>query len=557
MKTQESSPSRGSKRSMARYDDSPRGNQDRRDRRKSPTEHRRRVRDTSADRVPPYDDYRRSMQYKVLLATNFSNKYSDTEVRDELATAFRRYGNVTIKVSQEGGERVAYLHFATYEDAKSALHTKNRMPVCDRPLQLEPLPRHRQRSQSPQPDYHHLRRWTCAPSSGPSRPASGATRRRRRSSPTTCTTCPPEDDDKATRTLFVGNLEVPITEPDLRRIFSRYGVVEDIDIKRPPPGQGNAYAFIKFVNLDMAHRAKVEMSGQYIGKFQCKIGYGKATPSTRIWVGGLGSWTSMSVLEREFDRFGLIRKIEYVKGDSHAYIQFDSIDAATSACQQMRGAPLGGADKRLRVDFAHPDPTAYAAYPGAAEPFRAPADYADPSWPGSWRPRSPPSPSSASVKRENGTAQSATTLQELACGRTVWQGLLVLKSNAFPARMVLCTAEPAITMLGSDQTLRITQRLRLDAGKLAEVDRRLSQGLCSILVALGRESQEASQPVLQNLVSYLKQKNAAGVITVPKGIVYAFPPCDFALKVLHRACPNIKGLDEDHILVVAAPNPDK
>uniref|UniRef100_L7LQQ5 Putative spenito n=1 Tax=Rhipicephalus pulchellus TaxID=72859 RepID=L7LQQ5_RHIPC len=608
MKTQESSPSRGSKRSMARYDDSPRGNQDRRDRRKSPTEHRRRVRDTSADRVPPYDDYRRSMQYKVLLATNFSNKYSDTEVRDELATAFRRYGNVTVKVSQEGGERVAYLHFATYEDAKSALHTKNRMPVCDRPLQLEPLPRHRQRSQSPQPDYHHLsppvpRRMRLEhhrlqppppplppppppppvqppldmrPIERPFPPRFRRDETKKEKFPNYLHHVPPEDDDKATRTLFVGNLEVPITEPDLRRIFSRYGVVEDIDIKRPPPGQGNAYAFIKFVNLDMAHRAKVEMSGQYIGKFQCKIGYGKATPSTRIWVGGLGSWTSMSVLEREFDRFGLIRKIEYVKGDSHAYIQFDSIDAATSACQQMRGAPLGGADKRLRVDFAHPDPTAYAAYPGAAEPFRAPADYADPSWPGryddrrweasyvsvppppgNWRPRSPPSPSSASVKRENGTAQSATTLQELACGRTVWQGLLVLKSNAFPARMVLCTSEPAITMLGSDQTLRITQRLRLDAGKLAEVDRRLSQGLCSILVALGRESQEASHPVLQNLVSYLKQKNAAGVITVPKGIVYAFPPCDFALKVLHRACPNIKGLDEDHILVVAAPNPDK
>ena len=93
---------------------------------------------------------------------------------------------------------------------------------------------------------------------------------------------PPEEDDKSTRTLFVGNLEVTITEPDLRRIFERYGVVEDVDVKRPPPGQGNAYAFIKFLNLDMAHRAKVEMSGQYIGKFQCKIGYGKATPTTGI-----------------------------------------------------------------------------------------------------------------------------------------------------------------------------------------------------------------------------------------------------------------------------------
>lgn len=167
---------------------------------------------------------------------------------------------------------------------------------------------------------------------------------------------PPEDDDKATRTLFVGNLEVTISEPDLRRIFERYGVVEDIDVKRPPPGQGNAYAFIKFLNLDMAHRAKVEMSGQYIGKFQCKIGYGKATPTPRIWVGGLGSWTSLSQLEREFDRFGSIRKIDFVKGNTHAYLQFDSIDAATAACQEMRGHALGGPDKRLRVDFADPSP---------------------------------------------------------------------------------------------------------------------------------------------------------------------------------------------------------
>ena len=170
---------------------------------------------------------------------------------------------------------------------------------------------------------------------------------------------PPEDDDKATRTLFVGNLEVTISESDLKRIFERYGIVEDIDVKRPPPGQGNAYAFIKFLNLDMAHQAKVEMSGQYIGKFQCKIGYGKATPTTRIWVGGLGPWTSLSALEREFDRFGSIRKIDFVKGDNHAYLQYDSIDAAQAACQEMRGHALGGPDKRLRVDFADPGPYNY------------------------------------------------------------------------------------------------------------------------------------------------------------------------------------------------------
>lgn len=179
---------------------------------------------------------------------------------------------------------------------------------------------------------------------------------------------PPEEDDKATRTLFVGNLEVNITEPELRRIFERYGVVEDIDIKRPPPGQGNAYAFVKFLNLDMAHKSKVELSGQYIGKFQCKIGYGKPIPTTRIWVGGLGPWTSLSHLEREFDRFGAIKKIDFVKGDNHAYILYDSIDAAQAACKEMRGFPLGGPTKRLRVDFADAGPYSYHQTSGSARP---------------------------------------------------------------------------------------------------------------------------------------------------------------------------------------------
>ena len=173
----------------------------------------------------------------------------------------------------------------------------------------------------------------------------------------------PEDDPLATRTLFAGNLEINITEEELRRIFSKYGIVDDIDIKRPPPGTGNAYAFVRFQTLDMAHRCKVELSGQYIGKFQCKIGYGKATPTTRIWVGGLGPWTSVAQLEREFDRFGAIKKIDYIKSDTNAYILYDSIDAAQAAVKEMRGFPLGGPDRRLRVDFADVTPSFFGFKP--------------------------------------------------------------------------------------------------------------------------------------------------------------------------------------------------
>lgn len=162
----------------------------------------------------------------------------------------------------------------------------------------------------------------------------------------------PEDDQRANRTLFLGNLDITVTESDLRRAFDRFGVITEVDIKRPSRGQTSTYGFLKFENLDMSHRAKLAMSGKIIIRNPIKIGYGKATPTTRLWVGGLGPWVPLAALAREFDRFGTIRTIDYRKGDSWAYIQYESLDAAHAAWTHMRGFPLGGPDRRLRVDFA-------------------------------------------------------------------------------------------------------------------------------------------------------------------------------------------------------------
>ncbi|KAJ8258783.1 hypothetical protein COCON_G00177950 [Conger conger] len=162
----------------------------------------------------------------------------------------------------------------------------------------------------------------------------------------------PEDDQRANRTLFLGNLDITVTENDLRRAFDRFGVITEVDIKRPSRGQTSTYGFLKFENLDMAHRAKISMSGKVVCRNPIKIGYGKATPTTRLWVGGLGPWVPLAALAREFDRFGTIRTIDYRKGDTWAYIQYESLDAAQAACTHMRGFPLGGPERRLRVDFA-------------------------------------------------------------------------------------------------------------------------------------------------------------------------------------------------------------
>lgn len=77
-----------------------------------------------------------------------------------------------------------------------------------------------------------------------------------------------------------------------------------------------AYAFVRFLHLDFAYRAKCELNGCRIGSFNCKIGYGKTNPTTRVWVGNLnypGTATDLDEnrLFEEFDRFGQIKKVLY------------------------------------------------------------------------------------------------------------------------------------------------------------------------------------------------------------------------------------------------------
>lgn len=454
----------------------------------------------------------------------------------------------------------------------------------------------------------------------------------------------PEDDPLATRTLFAGNLEINISDEELRRIFGRYGIVEDIDIKRPPPGTGNAFAFVRYQTLDMAHRAKVELSGQYIGKFQCKIGYGKATPTTRVWVGGLGPWTSVAQLEREFDRFGAIKKIEYAKGEPHAYILYDSIDAAQAAVKEMRGFPLGGPERRLRIDFAdvgtggpyRPKPYApaageegraiegYEGYEGTWDDsysyggsgyrgrgghrgrgrgmyrgvYHGTGDYRDEEWrrapdseyegrirrsgsrePGvdrsrsrSIRRRSPDSDSDGSPRRNGGMLASARTLPEVVRkATTIWNGALILKNSLFPTKFHLTDGDSEIIdSLMKDEEgknqLRITQRLRLDQPKLDDVHKRISTssshaiflGVAGSTASVTNEDSSIQTRPMRNLVSYLKQKEAAGVIsllnkeTEATGVLYSFPPCDFSTDLLKRTCHNLteESLKEDHLVIV-------
>ena len=72
------------------------------------------------------------------------------------------------------------------------------------------------------------------------------------------------------------------------------------------------------------------------------------------------------------------------------------------------------------------------------------------------------------------------------------------------------------------------------------------------------EGMEVQSRPLKNLVSYLKQKDAAGVISLSNkatdqtGVLYAFPPCSFSLELLRRVAGDLsdEGSKDDHLVVV-------
>ncbi|XP_040580002.2 RNA-binding protein spenito [Lepeophtheirus salmonis] len=410
----------------------------------------------------------------------------------------------------------------------------------------------------------------------------------------------------------------------MRRIFGRYGKLVDIDIKRPPPGTGNAYAFIRYENLDQAHRAKIELSGQYIGKFQCKIGYGKVNPTPKVWIGGLGSWASTLLLESEFDRFGAIQKVDFRKGDPHAYIFFESIEAAQAAVQEMRGYPLGGQDKRLRMDFADieessggsssappiattPVQDRYRDYHSFRDrnytPRRAPPPYSSPSdWPSGGTKRSiddldsdhhrpsrirrvGSSPEPGEDRRISGDEEDnprrscydgnddsggVRSLVEITKKTpNVWDGGLILKNSLFPTKFYLIEGNEDVVDCLKDESdkphLKITQRLRLDQGKLDDVAKRMKTSSSHAIflgvsdsTELTHENPDIQSRPLRNLVTYLKQKEAAGVISLnnkdegSSGVLYCFPPCPFSLDLLRSEFNNIDEGDikEDHLVIV-------
>ncbi|CAL8338569.1 unnamed protein product [Merluccius merluccius] len=153
---------------------------------------------------------------------------------------------------------------------------------------------------------------------------------------------------KATRTLFIGNLEKTTSYQQLLDIFQRFGEIVDIDIKKV--NGVPQYAFVQYSDIASVCKAIKKMDGEYLGSNRLKLGFGKSMPTTCVWLDGLASNITEQYLTRHFCRYGHVVKVLFDRLKGMALILYNNTDFAQAAVRETKGWKIGG--NKIKVDFA-------------------------------------------------------------------------------------------------------------------------------------------------------------------------------------------------------------
>ncbi len=352
----------------------------------------------------PLSLYHDKFEYSLHVA-NINSRLTDGEAKMNLFREFKQFGFVNIKVIGFGKDRHAFINFTRLDDAKAALVEMEAAPFFGQNLEVTWSRSTLNRYPNIMSGIHNERRSTGTSVGGG---AGGGGMSKSRSSQNVLSLDffnqgggrnsdqyidsprrssrdinyhnsspgpppPPSSrnhsihvtpseisgkgsaivDPNATRTLFVGNLESDITERELRDLFSPYGRIESVDIK-VQRSISTAYAFVKFFTITDAINAKTDMHGRKYGNTKLKIGFGKGSPSAKVWIGNLTTYADLSEIRSELDRFGLIRRVDYNNGENHAFVHFDSLEAAQTALSSLTNYRFRSTNRPLKIDLSQP-----------------------------------------------------------------------------------------------------------------------------------------------------------------------------------------------------------
>lgn len=136
------------------------------------------------------------------------------------------------------------------------------------------------------------------------------------------------------------------------------------------------------------------------------------------------------------------------------------------------------------------------------------------------------------------------------------------------------SAAVGVPNTGAPATLRIGQRMRLEAAHLSGVRTKMQQAAehC-VLLALpfgkdGQDMQAQSRQLRSHFITYLQLKGAAGIVNVPGDhnpgneggyVVHVFPSCDFANETMSSIAPDLlaKVAEMEHMVIIIVTVLDK
>ncbi|XP_035237084.1 msx2-interacting protein isoform X2 [Anguilla anguilla] len=260
------------------------------------------------------DEPRKSFGIKV---QNLPVRSTDTSLKDGLFHEFKKYGKVTsVQIHGASEERYGLVFFRQQEDQEKALGASKGKLFFG--MQID------------------VTAWN-----GPETESENEFR--------------PLDEridefhPKATRTLFIGNLEKTTSYHDLLTIFQRFGEIVDIDIKKV--NGAPQYAFLQYCDIASVCKAIKKMDGEYLGNNRLKLGFGKSMPTTCVWLDGLASNITEQYLTRHFCRYGHVVKVVFDRLKGMALILYNNIEYAQAAVKETKGWKIGG--NKIKVDFAN------------------------------------------------------------------------------------------------------------------------------------------------------------------------------------------------------------
>ncbi|CAG9860238.1 unnamed protein product [Phyllotreta striolata] len=176
-------------------------------------------------------------------------------------------------------------------------------------------------------------------------------------------------DESHPKTLYVGNLDVSVSEDLLCTLFSQIGPVKGCKIIREP---GNdPYAFVEFTNHQSASTALAAMNKRLFLDKEMKVNWATSPGNQpkqdtsnhhHIFVGDLSPEIETETLREAFAPFGeisncrIVRDPQTLKSKGYAFVSFVKKAEAENAIQSMNGQWLGSRSIRTNWSTRKPPP---------------------------------------------------------------------------------------------------------------------------------------------------------------------------------------------------------